>query len=59
MNEFPKYGTKTVTGCFCNESSIPKYTGFDWDGVHFLHSSWNRAMFCICAGNRAHNTGMF
>lgn len=54
MNELPKYGTKTRIGCFCNESSILKYTDFNWDGVHFLHSSWNTAMFWICAGSRVH-----
>jgi len=39
--------------------SLSFCTGFGWDKVKFLHSSFHGAMFWICDENSVDNTGMF
>lgn len=41
------------------ETRVMACAGFDWGTVNFLHSTWYRTVFWICAGNRVDNTGMF
>lgn len=31
------------------------YAGLAWGGGNFLHSGWNRAVFCFCAEHRVDN----
>ena len=42
-----------------NIATLCPCAGFGWDRVNFLHSSSYGAVFWICAGNSADNTGMF
>jgi len=39
-------------------SKDQKCADFGWDRVNFLHSSWDGAMFWICAENSVDNRGM-